>query len=183
MKVRSFLSLHIKHDHTMHKNILIPTDFTIRSLGLLKIALSENHESKINVILSSGIHMSSSISELLFYSKSKLIKTLVSSEFEEALQVIESKYSSHVNNITIEPFTGATQNAFQNFLKGNRISETYVYTGYKPRFNHASAFDLSSYIIKASATHKVPYEGYESEIEHRETFADLFFSKIPGLNR
>ncbi|MEQ8474321.1 MAG: hypothetical protein RIC35_24205 [Marinoscillum sp.] len=165
----------------MHKTILIPTDFTIRSLGLLKIALNEQGDQKFNIILSHGVRLSTSISDLLFFSHGKLIQSLSSKEFEEGLQVIKNKYGSQINQIRIEPFVGSTQSAFHNYVMGNKIDEAYLFTGYKPALNHHDSFDITPMIEKLHNVRQVAYDGPPFEVNRQESFADLFFSRIPGL--
>ena len=167
----------------MIKNLLIHTDFSIRSLGLLKTALNEHSDQKVNIILGYGYRLSSSISDLLFLSNRKLIESLTSTEFKEALQVLQSKYSSQINELRIEPFTGVNQLAFENYISGNAIDEAYLYVGYESTFRGISGFDIAPMIRKLNAVHKIPFEGATSTAQHHETLADLFFSKIPGFNR
>ncbi len=166
----------------MCKTILIPTDFTIRSLGLLKTALDEHEDQEVNIILGHGARLSTSIADLLLYSKSRLIQSLITKDFEEALQVIKSKYESQINGMRIEPFIGFNQSAFDQYILGNKIEEGYVYTNYTPKNRHQNSFDISPMMSKWGIVHQIAFEGNNASAKSQESFADLFFSRIPGLN-
>ena len=167
----------------MNKTVLVPTDFTIRSLNLLKSVLNRHQGEKINIILCHGFEFGSSVTDLLFYSKKRILSALKTDEFEKALQVIRNKYDSGIESLRTEAFFGSTHSAFANFIEGNKVDEAYSYVGYKPKFSHHASFDVAPYVLKLSDHHKIPYEGYEEEKASYESFADLFFSKIAGYNR
>lgn len=166
----------------MCKTLLIPTDFTIRSLGLLKTALNDHLDQQVIIVIGHGVKLSTSIADLLFFSRSQLMQSLISKEFEEALQVIESKYESQIKSIRIETFSGYNQSAFHQYVLGNQIDESYVYTNYTPKYNYQNSFDISPLISKLDIVHQVAFEGKNAQAERQESFADLFFSRIPGLN-
>lgn len=133
------------------KNILIPTDFTVDSLELLKVALQNEKEEKINVTLVYGASLSSSICDLLFFSKSACISKLRETDFCEALSIIENKYSERINKIYTDLFMGNTISAFHNFLEGNSIDKVYL-----PlrddilKINKTKGFNLLPYLKKSN---------------------------------
>ena len=103
------------------KTILIPTDFTADSLSILKTALNSEQDNKVNIVLGYGINLPWSITDLLYYSRKSLLKELESDDFKEAKEIILNKYGSIINSIRIEVFHGHNQNAFENYIKGNKI--------------------------------------------------------------
>ena len=107
------------------RKILIPTDFSVNSLTLLKRAL-DDCEQKTNIVLVYGASLSSSITELLFYSKDDHLEELKSEAFNEAMIALENKYRDIINSITIDIFFGGTRNAFNNFVEGQRITHAYL---------------------------------------------------------
>lgn len=108
------------------KNILIPTDFTVDSLELLKVAVQNEPEERIRVTLVYGASLSNSICDLLFFSKSACLDKLRDSDFCEALSIIQNKYSKKIHRIDTELFWSHSIAAFHNFLEGNAIDKVYV---------------------------------------------------------
>ncbi|MGY5845809.1 hypothetical protein ACW6QP_00190 [Salegentibacter sp. HM20] len=133
------------------KNILIPTDFTVESLEILKTALREEEAEKVNITLVYGANISTSISDLLFFSKSACISKLREDDFCEALAIIENKFSEKIHHLDTDIFTGGTKSAFINFLEANQIEKVYV-----PRENNAlsinrkNGFNLVPYLKKSN---------------------------------
>lgn len=121
----------------MGKTILIPTDLKIESLNTLKYAaIGEDEE----VILMYSLSLSDSITELLFYSSEKIIASLVSSEFEEAITILKNRFGKKISEISIKLFHGYTINAFRGFTDANGIEKIYVPKNYKLQLP-SSAFD------------------------------------------
>ncbi len=131
------------------KNILVPTDFTVDSLILLKKAI-ENEEGKLNLILVYGKSLPNSISELVFFSKGKLITSLESKSFVEAKGILKNRYFSRINTLRTDIFYGRNQSAFDNFLEGNSVDKAYVPDD--PESLHPylkKGFDLLPYLKKS----------------------------------
>ena len=132
----------------MQKKILIPTDFSVQSLNILKSILSNNSsKTRLDIILIHGFRLSDSIMDLLFYSKHQQISALTTSEFKEACGVIKNKYDSQINSLTIELFSGFNVSAFNNYLEANKIDEIFI-SDKEMTFTNKSSFDLSHYIKK-----------------------------------
>lgn len=110
----------------MKNVILIPTDFTVASLNMLKQALKDNDQIKTTYILVFKMHASDSITDLMFYSKSNLIETHTNEFFNEGLEILKYKYCDFIENIRIEPFFGFTKSAFKSFVKSHQITAMYL---------------------------------------------------------
>ncbi|GEC78385.1 hypothetical protein [Flavobacterium aquatile] len=135
----------------MRKTVLIPTDFTVQSLNILKSVLSTNESNvKLDIILLHGLSLNDSIRDLLFSSKYQQIESLTTPEFEEACEVIKNKFDSQISSLRIDLFTGYNVAAFNNYLEGNRVVDIYV-SDKKPVFTNKKSFDLSRFIEKSSA--------------------------------
>ncbi len=135
----------------MRKTVLIPTDFTVQSLNILKSVLSSNASNvKLDIILLHGLSLSDSIRDLLFSSKYQQIESLTTPEFEEACEVIKNKFDSQISSLRVDLFTGYNVAAFNNYLEGNRVVDIYV-SDKKPVFTNKKSFDLSRFIEKSSA--------------------------------
>lgn len=110
----------------MKETILIPTDFTIASLNLLKQALSDKADNKRNYIIVFEHNLSDSITDLLFLSKASLIDSCSNETFNEGLEILKNRYSDSIDTLRIEPFYGFTKSAFRNFIAANQVAETYL---------------------------------------------------------
>lgn len=165
----------------MKKTILLPTDFTIESLNVLKTVLSQsNTDDSFDIILLHGVHMTDSITDLLFFSKHKIIHEMVSEEFNQACSVIKNKYASKINSIRKDIFTGFTQSAFNSYAEANQIDEVYLPSNFQWNFDKRKSFDLIPYIKKSKLTiHQIGWQTNNS-IPEKGKVAELFFNGIPS---
>ena len=137
----------------MGKKILIPIDFRIESLNTLKYALEERKQEKSSVILMYSTFTSDSIAELLFYNPAKIIQALVSSHFNDGINIIKNTYESSLHSLTIELFHGLNRNAFLNFYEAHGIDLVYLPKDYylKP---HKNGFDPIPLIKKSKVQYR-----------------------------
>lgn len=135
----------------MTKTILIPTDFTVKSLNLVKIALQENQgkNHKVRLILVHGMWMSSSITELLFFSKRDLLDKLETEEFRSSCQLLLEKYKDQIEEMILDIFSGINQAAFSNYLEGNKVDEGYVSKNFKLKLKNSHSFDIIPFFTKS----------------------------------
>ncbi|MEH6679912.1 MAG: hypothetical protein V7724_05155 [Sediminicola sp.] len=108
------------------QHILIPTDFTVDSLEILTIALEGEKSQNLNITLVYGAHLSSSITDLLFFSKSSFIEKLQEPDFNEALAIIRNKYADRINSLRMDLFLGRTHGGFRDFVERNGITKVYI---------------------------------------------------------
>jgi hypothetical protein len=132
------------------KTILIPTDFSIESLNLFKVAAQSANERKTDIILFHCIDLGDSIIDLLFFSREDLINSLVKKEFKEACTIVKNRYHSAINEVKLEFFNGTTHAAFNHFLDANKITEIMIPKEYKLRDCDKRSFDPIPYILKSS---------------------------------
>ncbi|GEP98413.1 hypothetical protein [Chitinophaga cymbidii] len=111
------------------KNILVPTDLSIRSLSYLH-NLAENHNDMLNITLMHALRLPDSILDFWVFSKSTRHHALVSNEFREACEVMKNKYATVINSLQVEFFYGTTAPALRNFLKAHEISEIALPEGF-----------------------------------------------------
>lgn len=163
----------------MKKTIAIPTDFSVESLNVLKTLLSQNNNrDQYDVILLHGTQLTDSITELIFMSKAKLTEKLSNPAFEEACTVIRNKFSSQINSIRKDFFTGFTQTAFDNYLEGNKITDIYVSKHRSPRFTHKKSFDILPYAYKSPATvHEVDFK-VDTVLPEKGKVAEVFYNSL-----
>lgn len=164
----------------MAKTLLIPTDFTVKSLNLLKIALQKNanSEEKLRIILVHGLWMSSSITEMLFLSKKKLLEKLETPDFSASCKMLMGKYEHIIDQLSIDLFSGRNQGAFQNYLEGNKVDEAYLSPSYKFNLKNSSSFDLSPFLRKSEISVKeVNWETTSNtESSTQDELSALFFN-------
>jgi hypothetical protein len=162
----------------MRKTILIPTDFTVNSLNVLKSILVNNDANQTyDVILLHGMSLSDSIRDLLFFSKSKQIDSLTNSEFEEAYEVIRNKFENQISSLRIDLFTGYNLSAFNNYLEGNKVEQIFI-SDKKPVLTNKNSFDLSRFIEKCKVeVTKVDF-GANATVPEKGKIAEVFMNQV-----
>ncbi|MCK0144362.1 hypothetical protein MWU78_01710 [Arenibacter sp. F26102] len=141
------------------KKILIPTDFSVKSLLLLDEVTKLYQDEITNVILIYGFRVPTLETELFQFSSSKIIRKLARVEFLEAKANFVNKNYCRINSISIEVFTGTNSFAFQNFRDQHQIHEAIIPEGGFLQFSGTSCFDPTKYIKKNIAkVHQVKME-------------------------
>ncbi|MGG7036687.1 MAG: hypothetical protein ACI7YS_16040 [Flavobacterium sp.] len=162
----------------MRKTILIPTDFTVNSLNVLKSILVNNESRQtFDVILLHGMSLSDSIRDLLFFSKSKQIESLTNPEFEEAYEVIRNKFDSQISSLRIDLFTGYTLSAFNNYIEGNKVDQIFI-SDKKQVLINKNSFNLSRFIEKCPIHVTKMDSGENSTVPEKGKIAEVFMSPV-----
>ena len=144
------------------KTILVPTDFRVASLNMLRLALEEVAEPRVNVVLLHCEVLDDSITELLFYSPSRIIRDLLTDDFEEALSILTNRFEDRIGQFQIKLFHGHVQSVFDTLLDTLEIDAIYFSRLYKQHLGKR-AFDPTPYIVNGV----IPY--YEIEWLRQET--------------
>lgn len=156
------------------KKILVPTDFTVDSLIVLKQALADNQNEKLDIILVHGYELSNSISDLLFFNKHAVISSLENKAFREAKDIIRNKFESQINSIQSDIFSGYNNKAFKNYLESHNIEEAFVPVNYKLKKVHKRSFDIVPF-VKNSTPKVVQVETQDTSVEYAvDTVARIF---------
>lgn len=164
----------------MEKTVLIPTDFSIASLNIVKNYLNEQPAHvRLNIILLHGLHQTDSITGLLFYSKTRLLQDLVSGEFSEGCDVLKNKYASQIRSMRKDVFSGFTQAAFNHYVEAKRVDEACIPILYNPKFKNKNSFDLMPYIKASSLRVENIGSGVDMPMPERGKVAELFFNRVP----
>jgi len=103
------------------KNILIPTDFSIKSLRLVNVAVERFRNEELNITLVHALEPDRSISGMLLMSKRLKPQELCSEDFIEACEVLRNKYGSTVAKLQVEFYYGETRFYRNNFLEARDI--------------------------------------------------------------
>lgn len=163
----------------MRKTIVVPTDFSVQSLNVLKNILSENEGGcQYDIVLLHGLYLTDSITDLMFMSKRRLAEQLSNPAFEEACGVICSKFDSQISSIRKDIFTGFTQSAFDNYLEANRVEDVYVSTKKSFQFTDKRSFDILPFVYKSAVrVHEVAYET-EARLPEKGKVAEVFYNSV-----
>ncbi|MCW3464430.1 hypothetical protein [Chitinophaga nivalis] len=103
------------------KNILIPTDFSIRSLGYVHSIIAQHAYEPVNIIFMHALEMPDSLFDLITFTRNSRHIDLITADFKDGCEIIRNKYSSAINQLKIEFFHGNTTAAFRNFLLAQNI--------------------------------------------------------------
>jgi hypothetical protein len=157
----------------MVKKILIPIDFKIESLNTLKYCLEERKHEKSSVILMYSAYNSDSITELLFYNPGKIVEALVSSNFNDAINIIKNTYESSFDSFKIELFHGLNTKAFLNFYNAHGIDLVYLPKDYclKP---YKNGFDPIPLIKKSKVEFREVAWSSENDLADKDDLNKLF---------
>jgi hypothetical protein len=134
----------------MKRTILIPTDFSPASLDVAEHVIAAAGEESLDIVLTHCTLLPDSISELLFFSKEELIRSLRPPEFNKASRAMLNRHANKNVAIVTDLFTGWNQSAFNLFLEGNRIEEAVIPNPYKPELNLERSFDPIPFIRKSA---------------------------------
>ncbi|MCK7558420.1 hypothetical protein MKQ70_26840 [Chitinophaga sedimenti] len=133
------------------KNILVPTDFSIRSLGYVHSVVEKQQGEPVNIVFMHALKMPDSIIDLLHFNRGARHHDLITNEFREACEILKNKYASAIGDISVEFFVGSTNASFRNFLLANNINaiahpeeESYQLPG-KDSFNPAQLIKKCRY--------------------------------------
>jgi hypothetical protein len=166
----------------MKKTILIPTDFTIESLNAVKTFLSKADANfTYNVILLHGINYTDSITDALFFSKSKFIASISDNEFNEVCAILKNKFSDRINAIRKDIFSGFTQSSFSNYLEANKVEQAYILSNYEMQLPHKLSFDIVPFIKRSSIKVEEIKWSSEVSIPEKGKLAEIFFNGVQTI--
>lgn len=160
----------------MIKTILVPIDFTVKSLYTLKLALSEASNTSFRVVLLYGESPSDSITEMLFFRRERLIDRRKTKEFMDALEIIKNRFESKINSIAFELITVDSKVALNHILEDQRIEHIYVPENYKLKLK-GNSFDTIPKLLKTDVpVTKISFEQSHSLISDLIQQYQLAFS-------
>ncbi len=107
------------------KTILIPTDFSLQSLNIIKNATSYFAGEKLNVVLFHALHTPTDIQDLLFINP-LAPQEKITEEFRHACAALKKRHSPIITGITFKSMYGNTAAVFRNFIEANGIDCIYM---------------------------------------------------------
>ena len=103
------------------KNVIIPTDFSIKSLKLINAAVNLFEKETLNITLVHALVPDNSISGLLMLTKRLDVSKLLSEDFNSACEVIRNKYGATIHKLKVECYFGTSKQYMRNFLETRKI--------------------------------------------------------------
>ena len=113
------------------KNILIPTDFTIRSLKLITAAINHFKEHQLQIHLIHALEPDDSISGLLFMNKRLNVHSLYDDTFLQSCEMIKNRYASTLVRINIEFYFGSSNSYKNNYMNERKIDAVILPIDYQ----------------------------------------------------
>jgi hypothetical protein len=132
----------------MPLRILIPTDFNVESLLTLKKAMDTLPDTEVEAVLMYAERLSTSITDLLFYSPAERRRQMVTAQFEEALTILMNRFEKRLLRISIEFFHGYGTAAFLNFAAAQEIDRIFLSGSYTLKLG-TNGFDPTSILKKS----------------------------------
>jgi hypothetical protein len=161
----------------MNKKIMIPTDFSIESLTMVKTLMNQKPANVVyEVVLLHGLELKDSLADLLFFSKTKMLSSLSNAQFEEACDLIQNKFVNEISDIKTDIFSGTTQTSFDNYLEKHQIDEIYLPENYTLNFKNKKSFDLFPFIENSNLKAKEVFLEYQDRTHEKGNLAILFFN-------
>lgn len=158
------------------KHIVIPTDFSIRSLQLVKQLAEHYRSEQLHITLLHGIDMPTSIMDLLFIGKRDEYKELVNDAFSAGCEVIQNKYASVIRELKVQFLYGNSRRLVENFLHANEVDLVALPQQgvFAPR--HTNSVDLLPLLKKCSKPIiHLPLQAAPAGVE-QEMLADLLLA-------
>jgi hypothetical protein len=132
------------------QKVLIPTDFSIASLNLVREVAERTVHYQLDVLLIYGLHLPTSITELLFFSKDKVLDSLQSEDFMEACSLLKNKYFSKIHSIKADLVVGNNRNYINHYIKAEKVDRVFVPAFYGLKVQSRKYFDPSAALAKSA---------------------------------
>lgn len=137
----------------MTTKILIPTDFHVESLNTLKLAMNHLETYEVDVVLMYAQDLGNSITDLLFYNPKKLVESLRTKEFDEALSILKNRFETRIKSISYEIFHGYRVKLMEDFIDSKKIDSIFLPKSYHLQMSK-KGFDTIPLIKKTKLTYK-----------------------------
>jgi hypothetical protein len=128
---------------------MIPTDFSVRSLNLVRYAFNHFQEEKVRITLLHFMELPGSITDLLMMPREASNLSLITSEFKEGISLLRNSYASKIDSIRIDFLQGAGRRMLKNYLKAQGVDAILFPENYELKMPSKRSIDPTS-IIKRS---------------------------------
>lgn len=110
----------------MARTVLIPTDFTIKSLSTIQALMENEHGEEVNIVLLHILDLEYDIIELLFLNQFVKPYSLISDEFDEACEVLKKKHQSKLLSLSIRFAYNDGKGYLRNVLESESVGEIVI---------------------------------------------------------
>lgn len=162
------------------RKIVIPTDFSVKSLShIVHILEQSTEDDRLEIVLLHGVYPSDSITELLFSSPSSLLASLQTPEFKDSCNLIKNKFQSRIKALYADVLPNCSSSYLANYLEANAIEEVYIPMNYKMNFQSKRSFDVRSLLQRGTVpVRELNLPDPENfQITRSGNMADLFFAR------
>ncbi len=129
------------------KTLIIPSDFTTKSIEMAEAIVSGSKE-ETRIIFIHLFHVADDIQDLLFSNYRKREYDFVSEEFWKACNLLKSLYPEVLKSTKVEFFYGNKLAHFKNFLEYNQADEMVYSKSYGIPKISKSSIDALPVIMK-----------------------------------
>jgi hypothetical protein len=155
------------------KHVLIPTDFSIRSLRVIHNVIERYGNEPLTIVMMHALRMPTSITDLMMLSRRSAHYDLITDDYKDACEIIRNKYASSIANLKTEFLFGNTSAVFRNFLQYQNIDVIVCAANSEFRLAGKDSYNPISLINKSKyPVYHVPLK------QHREKFLVSAMSEL-----
>ncbi|HMP92309.1 MAG TPA: universal stress protein [Phnomibacter sp.] len=134
------------------KHVLIPTDFSVRSLNLIRYALNHFEGERLKITLLHLLDLPTGITDLLFLGRDHRHLQLLNTDYKDGIQVLLNSQPTAIESIHTEFLFVGSQLVFNNFIESQKIDVIIYPDQYELRMPAANSVHPARYIKRS----KVP---------------------------
>lgn len=136
-----------------------------------------NSGQRLEIALLHGVFPPTSLTELLFTQKRKIIQELETPDFKSACRLLKNRFQSQLECMYLDIITSRKPPYFRNYLEANNFKEIYVPADFELNFAGKSSFNILPLFKKCSIP-VIPISIYKGEeIHFTNQVSDLFVPK------
>ena len=154
------------------KTVLIPTDFSLVSLNIVKQAAAYFSDERVRVVLFHALHAPTDIQDLLSIN-SRVPHEKITEEFRHTCAAIKRKSNDAIAHISFQYLYGNTTAVFKNFIEANSIDCIFFPSHIVLQNAYANSVDMGSLFRHAS----IPFITSISSATSSKTFSSLASDK------
>jgi hypothetical protein len=128
------------------KHILIPTDFSLRSLNIVRYAASHFQDEPLKVTMLHFLEMPDSITDFLLMPREASFFNLETPEFREGKSILLNRFADQITEIRTDFFIGESKRQFKNYLEHQQIESIVIPQVYEMRMVSKRSYDPSKLI-------------------------------------
>lgn len=152
------------------KHVMIPTDFSVRSLNLVRYAVNHFEAEQVRVTLLHFMELPTSITDLLMLPREASHLSLITPEFREGVSLLRNSYGSQVESIRIDFLQGASKRMLKNYLSSHGIDAILFPENYalkmpsKRSIDPANMIRRSGWPVLSVKINRLPVAAHEESI-------------------